>query len=151
MSVADITVSDALALAALCVAILAIVLAPLARRVSRTRTEVKELAARLQDTERRLSTLAALTGRGFANTHSALAFAHGVLDRARSGRLPEVDQQQLSEQLAQMRRGVERAWAEANLLSDDPALRTSAYEQLNGRLADRDTAEVKRTSGPPTG
>jgi hypothetical protein len=61
-------------------------------------------------------------------------------------RLSETKPEDLVRTLKDLQRGVERAWAEANLLSADVTARTSAREQLNGRLGDEHSAGVMRLS-----
>jgi len=145
--VAALTLSDGIAPAALVVAVLAAILAGPAVRGASRRREIADLRAALRDAEDRLEALAAVTGRGFASTLSAFDFEGGLLERMLSGRMSEADADGLLRTHREMRRGVERAWAEANLLSADPAARRSAQEQLNGRLADEHSAEVIRLSG----
>jgi hypothetical protein len=144
VNIGTISISDVVAIPMLCIAVLAIVLVPMARRLSRTREQMDELARTLRATEDRLAALAGVTGRGFASTYSTLDFAHGMMERVRQERLAELNPDELAAHLRELRRGVERAWAEANLLTNNMPARISALGQLNGRLGDANSAEVTK-------
>jgi hypothetical protein len=149
MSTATISISDVVAIPALCVAVLAIVLVPLVRRQSEARAQTDELARKLRAVEDRLAALAGVTARGFASTYSTLDFVHGLAERLRQERLAELNADEVEARLSDLQRGVERAWAEANLLTNDEAARTSALEQLNGRLGNAHSAEVTTHMSTP--
>ena len=144
----NLGIDDVVAVPALCLAVLALVLVPVWRRLSQQRRALAQLTAALERSEARREALADVAARGFASTVSALEFEAGVLERMLANRLSELDPQDLVGAFADLRRGIERAWAEANLLSADAVARTSAREQLNQRLGDARSVEIARLAQP---
>ena len=141
-----LTLSDVVAPAALVVAVLAVLLAQPIGQSAKSRRERRAAGAALAETEARLAALAGVTARGFASTLSVLDFDAGVLERSLHGRINEADRDALLLTHQELRRGIERAWAEANLFSADPAARQSARDQLNVRLADDHSHSVIQLS-----
>ncbi|MGB2710845.1 MAG: hypothetical protein WBC33_04955 [Conexibacter sp.] len=126
------------------VAVFGVLLAPLLAYLRWLHRQVASLTRELDAAQARAEGLAGTAARGFAKTRAALAFEASLIERLLRGRLDEVDPDEVAALLAELQRGVERAWAEASVLSGDASSQTSALQQLGGMLGDARSAEIVR-------
>jgi hypothetical protein len=124
------------------VAVLGVLLVPLAWYLRWIHGQVKSLQDRVRAAEAREAALAGAAARGFAAAANTLAFEAGAIERLLKGRSGEIDADDFVRLLSELREAVTRAWAEASVLSDDgPALR-SALRQIDALLGDETSVRL---------
>jgi hypothetical protein len=140
VSSATVTLGDAANL----VAVLGILAAPLIVYLRWLHRQIVALRTEVEAARRREAALAGAVARGFASTASVLAFEAGVIERVLTGRLEEVDSKETINVLNELRLSVNRAWAEASVLSGDQAARDSALRQIEARLGDEHSMRLAK-------
>jgi hypothetical protein len=137
-----LTLPAVIAIVSVVVAVLGVSLAPFWRALGRTQAATED-AVRRCDEQVTVSAMAlrsqALGLRAISNTFEA---SIGVLHRALEGRTDEVPTRAVVEQLHAMKLGVERAAAEATLLSTVDLAQRTALQQLVHRVGDQDTVKL---------
>lgn len=127
---------------ALVLAMLAIVLGPLLRRVRRHRQELDELRARLTRAEGVGELVCTTVTRGLIGVDNTLDWSAGIVHRLMLRRDEEIEVDRAIGELRTLRVSVERAVAEVRLLAGDKAEQISALQQLTYRLGNSDTVDV---------
>ncbi len=146
MPAAALTLSDVASL----VAVIGVLLGPLAIYLRWLHQRVAALEVELAAARASGEALAGAAARGFASVASVAQFETGVFARLFDERLEETNPDELISKLGELREGISRAWAETSVLSDDGAARQSALRQINATLGDEHSARIARLRSRPS-
>lgn len=136
--IAALTLSDVAGL----VAVIGILAGPLLAYLAVLSRRTAILSREVEAARKREAALAGVIARGFASAANADAFAAGLIERVFTGRHEEVAPHEAINAHRELLRGLQRAWAEASVLSDDEVSRESALRQLAARLGDEDSVRI---------
>jgi hypothetical protein len=104
----------------------------------------QEIDDRATESKHRRILFAGVGARGFAGTGNSLEFAAGLFERLLTDRTKEIDPQASLAAFRELRADVERARAEALLLTDDRTAQLSALNLLTYGVGDEGTEQLLR-------
>ena len=139
-----LTIGELAEIAGVVVAVVSLLGAPMAISLQRTRRRLRQLCVRVDGMEAVERMSRASLARGLVSIDNVLDWSAGILHRLERDTNDQIELPPTILELRTLRVAVERAWAEARLLSDDRSAQVSALQQLTHRLGDAETATLLR-------